>query len=78
MSQENVKVARRFMDAMRRFFEAYWENPRSIAAAVEADDLWPEYREMLTYAHPEVEWKAVFLGETYRGYLGTARVGTTT
>jgi ketosteroid isomerase-like protein len=74
MSEQNVEIVRRFMDAMRRFFEAYWENPRSIAAAVEADDLWPEYREMLTYAHPEVEWKTVFLGETHRGYLGTAKV----
>jgi len=48
MSQENVEIVRRFIDATQRFFEAYWDNPRSIAEAVEADDLWPEYREALT------------------------------
>jgi hypothetical protein len=30
---------RRFIDAMGRSFEVYWENPRSIAAAVEASNL---------------------------------------
>jgi len=74
MSQENVEIVRRFIDATQRFFEAYWDNPRSIAEAVEADDLWPEYREALTYVHSEVEWKTVFLGETHRGYLAAARV----
>jgi ketosteroid isomerase-like protein len=74
MSQENVDVVRSFMDAVQRFFNAYWEDPRSIAEAVEADDLWPEYREVLTHVHPEVEWKTVFLGETHRGILATARV----
>jgi hypothetical protein len=74
MPEVNVEIVRRFMEAMQRSFEAYWENPRSIAAAVEADTLWPEYREVLTYLHPEVEWKTVFLGETHRGYLETAKV----
>src|SRR2546426_244206 len=73
MSEENVEIVRGFIEAMQRFFEAYWENPRSIAAAVEADTLWPEYREVLTYVHPEVEWKTVLLGETHRGYLGTTK-----
>ena len=74
MSQENVEIVSSFMDAVQRFFNAYWEDPRSIAAAVEADDLWPEYREALAYVHPEVEWKTVFLGETHRGILAAARV----
>ena len=67
VSQENVEIVRRFIDTMQRSFEAYWENPRSIAAAVEADDVWPEYREALTYLDPEFEWKTAFLGETHRG-----------
>jgi ketosteroid isomerase-like protein len=74
MSRENVEIVRRFIDAMGRSFEVYWENPRSIAAAVEAGDLWPEQREVFSYAAPEVEWKAVFLDETHRGYLQIAKV----
>jgi ketosteroid isomerase-like protein len=74
MSQENVEIVRSFMDAVQRFFNAYWEDPRSIAAAVETDDLWPEYREVLAHVHPDVEWKTVFLGETHRGIPATARV----
>ena len=73
MSQENVEVVRRFVEAMQLFFESYWENPRSIASAVAADSLWPEYREVLTYTDPEVEWKTA-MGQTHRGYLETAKV----
>ena len=74
MSHENVEIVRQFIDATTRFFDAYWEDPRSIAAAVEADDLWPEYREAISLVDPEVEWKTVFLGETHRGYLAAAKV----
>ena len=59
---------------MQRFFEAYWDDPRSITAALESDTLWPEYREALSYVHPEVEWKTVFLSETHCGYLAAAKV----
>ena len=41
---------------------------------LEADDLWPEYREVLGYLDPEVEWKTAVLGQTYRGYLQMAKV----
>jgi hypothetical protein len=27
MSEENVEIVRRFMDAMQRFFDAYWDKP---------------------------------------------------
>ena len=74
MSQENVEIVRGFLEAVKRFFEAYWESPRSIVAAVEADDLWPEYRDALSYVHPEVEWQTAFLGETSRGFLEIAKV----
>jgi ketosteroid isomerase-like protein len=74
MSEENVEVVRRFIDAMQHSFEAYWKNPRSIAEALQTDTLWPEYREALSFLDPEFEWKTVFLGETHRGYLDTAKV----
>jgi ketosteroid isomerase-like protein len=78
MSQENVEIVRRFYEALERSFDAYWRNPRSLAAALETDDLDPEFREMLSYEHPEVEWRP-FAGETYdahdthRGHLGILR-----
>ena len=73
MSQENVEIVRRFFEAIERAFDAYWKNPRSIAAAVEAHDLWPEWVEVFEKAHPQVEWETVFLGETFRGQLEAAR-----
>jgi len=39
MSQENVEIVRRCYDAGRRSLEAYWENPRSGAAALEAGEV---------------------------------------
>ena len=74
MSEENVEIVRRFMEAVDHFFEVYWNDPRSIATALETDTLWPEYREALAFLDPVVEWKTVFLGETHRGYLETAKV----
>ena len=72
MSQENLEIVRRFFDAIERAFDAYWSSPRSIAAAIEADDLWPEWREVFGYVHPHIEWQTVFLGETHRGHLEAA------
>jgi ketosteroid isomerase-like protein len=69
MSQENVELVRRFMEAIERAFDAYWKNPRSIAAAIEADDLWPEWSEVFGYLQAQVEWKSAFLGRTHRGHL---------
>ena len=74
MSQENVAIVRRFMQAIERAFDAYWKSPRSIAASLEASDLWPEWAEVYEYVHPQVEWQTVFLGDTARGHLETARV----
>jgi ketosteroid isomerase-like protein len=73
MSQENVKVVRGFFGAMERFFESYSKNPRSLVAAEESGDLWPEYEEALGYADPVVEWQTVFLGATHRGRREIAR-----
>jgi ketosteroid isomerase-like protein len=74
MSDENVEFVRRgFEEVVTRAFEAYWREPRSIAAALEADDLWPEWRQLFALLDPEVEWKTLFLDTTFRGHLGVAR-----
>jgi ketosteroid isomerase-like protein len=74
MSQENVEVVRRFMNAIERAFDAYWKSPRSIAASLEARDLWPEWAEAYGYLHAQVEWQTRFLRETARGHLEAAGV----
>jgi hypothetical protein len=43
MSQENVEIVRRFFEAVERSFAGYWENPRPLAAALEAGELWEHY-----------------------------------
>jgi ketosteroid isomerase-like protein len=73
MSQENVELVRRSLEASERAFAAYWADPRSLAAAVEADELWPEAEAAYSYLHPEVEWKLGFAGLTFRGRLEVAR-----
>jgi hypothetical protein len=60
MSQENVEIARRFFAAVKRSFETYWQNPRSFAAALEAEELWPEAREVFKFVHPDAEWQTIF------------------
>ena len=72
MSRENIEVVRRSFGALDRAFDSYWANPRSIARAMEADD-WPEWSEALDWIHPEVEWRTVFLGETFHGRTEVAR-----
>jgi ketosteroid isomerase-like protein len=73
MSQQNVEVVRRFFGAMERFFDEYWKEPRSIVAAVKANDLWPAYRDAMSCAHPDAEWQTIFLGATHQGPLEIAR-----
>ena len=73
MSEENVEIVRRFNEAGQRSLDAYWENPRSGAAALEAGDLDPENEAVLAFLHPEVEYNAVpaaLEGGTARGHLG--------
>jgi ketosteroid isomerase-like protein len=73
MSQENVELVRRFFEAIGRAFDSYWKDPRSIAAALEAHDLWPEWERVFECVHPQIEWQTTFLGQTYRGHLEAAR-----
>jgi hypothetical protein len=77
MSQENVELVRRFMDAVERGFDAYWKSPRSIAASMQAQDLWPEWEEAYGYVHPKIEWQTTFLGETYHVITRLRGPGTT-
>lgn len=73
MSAENVELVRRCFDVVARAFDAYWREPRSIARAIEADDLWPEWRELFELLDPAVEWKTLFLDTTFHGREGVAR-----
>jgi len=73
MSVDNVELVRRGFDVVTRAFDAYWREQRSIAAALEADDLWPEWRELFDLFDQDVEWKTLFLGTTFRGHMGVAR-----
>jgi ketosteroid isomerase-like protein len=73
MSQENVEIVRRYFEAGERFLATYWADPRSLAAAVEADQRWPEAEAAFGFLHPEVEWKLAFADLTYRGRLDVAR-----
>jgi hypothetical protein len=59
MAQENVEIVRRFYEAGQRSIDAYWENPRSGAAALDAGDLDPETAAVLAFLHPAVEYNAV-------------------
>jgi ketosteroid isomerase-like protein len=76
MSEENVEIVRRCNEAGQRSNDAYWENPRSRAAALEAGDLDPETEAALAFLHPEVEYNAVpaaLAGGTAYGHLGWLR-----
>jgi ketosteroid isomerase-like protein len=73
VSQENLDVVRRCFEALERAFDAYWREPHSIADAMRAGELPPEWQEGWDYIHPEVEWETVFLRETFRGHLEAAR-----
>ena len=68
MSEENLEVVRRCFAALQRALDAYWRDPRPIVRTMDAGELWPEWEEWLGYLDPEVEWKTVFLGTTFRGH----------
>jgi SnoaL-like domain len=77
MSEENVEIVRRWNDAGQRSLEAYWKNPRSGVAALEAGDLDSETKAFLAFLHPEVEYNAVpaaLEGGSARGHVGWLRV----
>jgi hypothetical protein len=71
MSKEKLHTARCFGKAFERANRAYWKNPRSLVAALKQGDLEPEGEELLSYLHPQVEWKTAFslTGETARGHI---------
>jgi ketosteroid isomerase-like protein len=57
MSQENVEIVTRYFGAIMRSLDTYWEDPRSIAEALESGDLDPNSREVLDHIHPDMRWK---------------------
>jgi ketosteroid isomerase-like protein len=68
VSAENAELVRGNIDTMQRALDAYWRDRRSIAAALDAGELWPEWEEAYALLHPDVEWQTMFLGQTFRGF----------
>ena len=73
MSQENVELVRRYIEAVDRGLRAYWRDPRSAEESLNAGELGPEGVELASLVHPNVEWKTALTGVTYRGYVGLSR-----
>jgi ketosteroid isomerase-like protein len=73
MSQENVEVVRCFYEAAERSLSAYWKDPRSGVAALDAGDLHPASAAVLAFLDPDIEYRAaaqVVEGGTARGHRG--------
>ena|SRR6266496_755249 len=73
MSHENVEIARRCIEGIARAFEAYWEDPRPLAPAMETGDVPPEAKEIFRYLDSEIEWNSAFAGVSFHGHLDCAR-----
>jgi ketosteroid isomerase-like protein len=73
MTKANVEIVRAYFEASARANEKYWEQPFSLAAALRSGQVPPEGEEMLSFLHPELEWKPLFSTQTYRGHLGGAQ-----
>ena len=67
-----LELVRRFFEATDRAFAGYWDNPRSIAEALESDDLDPAGEEAFSLLDPNVVWRAGDFG-VYRGHMEMAR-----
>jgi ketosteroid isomerase-like protein len=74
MSEGNVELVRRNFEAIQRALDAYWRDPRSIVKAMDERTLWAEWEAVFQFLHPEVEWKTVFLGQTFSGHREFAQV----
>jgi ketosteroid isomerase-like protein len=72
MSQENVEIVSRYFDLATKRIDAYWQNPRPIADAMQAGELDAESNEMLSYMHADVRWTNA-LGIVFQGQLDCAR-----
>jgi hypothetical protein len=73
MSQENIEVVGRYIEAVDRALQAYWREPRSAEERLNAGELGPEGVELASLVHPNVEWKTALTGVTYRGYVGMSK-----
>ena len=73
MSQENVEIVERYIEAVDRALLAYWREPRSAEELLNAGELAPEGIELASLVHPNVEWKTALTGATYRGYVGMSK-----
>jgi ketosteroid isomerase-like protein len=73
MSQENVEVVRRYLEAVERVLAAYWQGPHSLEDSLRAGEVRHEIADALRYLHPNIEWKSALIGITTRGYEGMMR-----
>jgi ketosteroid isomerase-like protein len=72
MARQNADIVRRFYDALERSLVA-WDRSLSLVEAIRTGEVPPESQAALAYLSPEIEWRPIFSGETYRGYLEVAR-----
>lgn len=68
VSHANVEVVRNTLAALQGALDAYWRDPRPILQAYESGTLWPEWEEWFSHVHPDIEWRTVFLGDTFHGH----------
>jgi ketosteroid isomerase-like protein len=72
MSQENVEIVNRYFGAAMRRLATYWDAPRSIVAAMEANELDPESLGMLAQMHEGIRWTNA-MRDVYQGKAACAR-----
>src|SRR6266446_951286 len=72
MSQRNLEIVRRYFDAAMKRLATYWEAPRSIVVAMEANQLDPESLGMLAAMHEDIRWTNA-MGDLRQGKSSCAK-----
>ena len=74
MSDDSVELVKRTLAALQRALDAYWRDPQPPLPAYDAGELWPEWEEWFALVHPDVEWRTIFVGDTFHGHRDCVRV----
>ena len=74
MSEDSVELVKRTLAALQRALDAYWRDPRPPLPAYDDSELWPEWEEWFALVHQEIEWRTVFVGDTFHGHRDCVRV----
>jgi ketosteroid isomerase-like protein len=72
MASENVEIVRRSFEALQRSLEVHFSAPGSIADALNAGKLPPEFEQLFSRLDPDVEWNTAFAGLSFHGHQGCA------